>query len=62
VNICKCAGAGSLLLSARVTGGSAEHPTLSDENDMSVGELLLQLPGKPCESPHIDINIKCSLV
>lgn len=62
MNIGKCAGAGSLLLGARVTGGSAEHPALSDEDDVSVGELLLQLPGEPCESAQIDINIKRSLV
>ena len=41
------AGTGALLLYAGVAGGLAEHPALSNEDDMTVRELLLELPGQP---------------
>ncbi len=37
----------SLLFYSRGTGGLAQHPALSNENNMSVGELLLQFPCQP---------------
>lgn len=43
----ECTGAGSLLLHPRITGGLAQHPTLSNENDVAVREFLLQLTGEP---------------
>jgi hypothetical protein len=46
VYVGECTGAGSLLLDPRVTGGLAQHPTLSNENDVAVREFLLELTGE----------------
>ena len=45
------AATGPLLLHPRSTGGLAQHPSLGNENDMAVRELLLELTGQPaCKS------------
>lgn len=41
------AATGALLLDTRSPGGLAEHTALSNEDDVAVGELLLELPGQP---------------
>ena len=43
------AATGTLLLDAGGPGGLAQHPALSNEDDMAVGELLLELTGQPAE-------------
>ena len=48
----KRAAAGALLLDAGSTGRLAEHPSLRDKDDVTVGELLLKLPGQPIERIH----------
>ena len=41
------AATGTLLLNTGGAGGLAQHPTLGNEDNMTVGELLLQFPGQP---------------
>ncbi len=36
-----------LLLDTGSPGGLAQHPALSNENNMTVREFLLELPGQP---------------
>lgn len=43
VNLLEGTGTGSLLLDAGATGGLAHHAALTDEDDVTVGELLLEL-------------------
>ena len=40
------AATGPLLLDTGVTGGFAQHPALGNENDMAIGELLLEFAGE----------------
>lgn len=48
MNLLEGARTGALLLDARDTGGLAHHAALADEDDVTVGELLLEL-GLPKE-------------
>jgi len=43
VNLLEGTGTGSLLLDAGATGRLAHHAALTDEDDVTVGELLLEL-------------------
>ena len=46
----KGAGTGTLLTDLGVTGWFAEHAALSEEDDVSVRKLLLELTGEPGRS------------
>lgn len=50
VNLLEGAGAGAWLLGARVAAWLADHAALGDEDDVTVGELLLELTG---QSVHV---------
>jgi hypothetical protein len=52
VDVGECAATRPLLLDTGGTGRLAEHPALSNENDMAVGKLLLQLPCEPMNLPQ----------
>lgn len=43
MNLLEGTGTRTLLLDAGATGGLAHHAALSDEDDVTVGELLLEL-------------------
>ena len=43
MNLLEGTGTGSLLLDAGATGRLAHHAALTDEDDVTVGELLLEL-------------------
>ncbi len=49
MNVREGAGTGALLLYAGGAGRLAEHPTLSDEDNVTVRELLLELTGQPVD-------------
>lgn len=51
VDVGERAVTGALLLYAGGTGGLAQHPALCDEDDVALGELLLQLS---CQSAHTE--------
>lgn len=43
MNLLQGTGTGAHLLLCRATSGLALHPPLADEDDVSIGELLLEL-------------------
>lgn len=43
MNLLESTGSGSLLLDSGNTGGLPHHSTLANEDDVTVGELLLEL-------------------
>lgn len=46
MNIGERAATGSLLFNTGSAGRFAEHPALSNKDDMTIGELFLELPCK----------------
>ena len=47
MNTSQSTAARPLLLDTGVTGRFAQHPTLCNENDVTVGEFLFKLSGQP---------------
>ena len=50
VDTCERAATGTLLLDTGGAGGLAQHPTLGNEDDVAVRELLLEFPGQPADT------------
>jgi hypothetical protein len=47
VNVGESAAARPFLFNTGIAGGLGQHPTLCDEDDMTIGEFLLKFPCKP---------------
>ena len=49
MDVSKGSAAGTFLLDTGSTSGLRQHPTLSNENDMTIREFLLQFSSEPSQ-------------